>query len=165
MTCGVGPAREICVIVVALSTNKYVSFRVTSRTLVTTTPSSSAVPPGLAQGWPNVHCSANATFGPLSVREAQRTCKRKVADWFDPAVGSQSGLTYCAARCRCQSMAGHRSTPASSAAGSSRKPTNNAGARRNASCSKVRAARSHQYAALGKAGGCGNVSSALAKDS
>ena len=27
MTCGVGPAREICVIVVALSTNKYVSFR------------------------------------------------------------------------------------------------------------------------------------------
>ena len=41
----------------------------------------------LAQGWPNVHCSANATFGPLSAREAQPTCRRRVPDLTRPSRG------------------------------------------------------------------------------
>ena len=70
-----------------------------------------------------------------------------------------------AASCRRRSMVDHRGERASSAAGSSRKPTNDTGARRNASCSKVRAAGWHQAATQGKAGGCGNVSSTLETDS
>ena len=83
---------------------------------------------------------------------------------FDP-------IQPCAARAarptarphgRCQPMADHGAERASSAAGSSRKPTNDAGARKNASSSKVCAAGWHQAAAQGMAGGCGIVSSALA---
>ena len=83
---------------------------------------------------------------------------------FDPIQPCAARVARPTARPhgRCQPMADHGAERASSAAGSSRKPTNDAGARKNASSSKVCAAGWHQAAAQGMAGGCGIVSSALA---
>ena len=117
-------------------------------------------------GFPLTQCTGELSYRiPGALRGPSGHAREMVR--FDP-------IQPCAARAarptarphgRCQPMADHGAERASSAAGSSRKPTNDAGARKNASSSKVCAAGWHQAAAQGMAGGCGIVSSACAADS